>query len=87
MEENEYIAFIENRGKVVGKGPTALKKKMNERKAMRAYTQSAADALLHGDITKEIDNYDPEAATSCQRDQQNTVCLKYSPPKIQSKSI
>ena len=30
MEENEYIAFIENRGKVVGKGPTALKKKMNE---------------------------------------------------------
>ena len=62
MEENEYIAFIENRGKVVGKGPTALKKKMNERKAMRAYTQSAADALLHGDITKEIDNYDPEAA-------------------------
>ena len=45
-----------------GKGPTVLKKKMNERKAMRAYTQSAADALLHGDITKEIDNYDPEAA-------------------------
>ena len=62
MEENEYIAFIENRGKVIGKGPTALKKKMNERKAMRAYTQSAADALLHGDIMKEIDNYDPEAA-------------------------
>ena len=62
MEENEYIAFIENRGKVVGKGPTALKKKMNERKAMRAYTESAADALLHGDITQEIANYDAEAA-------------------------
>ena len=29
---------------------------------MRAYTQSAADALLHGDITQEVANYDPEAA-------------------------
>ena len=56
------VQDIENRGKVIGKGPTALKKKMNERKAMRAYTQSAADALLHDDITQEIANYDPEVA-------------------------
>ena len=74
MEENEYIAFIENRGKVVGKGPTALKKKMNERKAMRAYTQSAADALLHGDNTKEIDNYDPEAAQLLAKEISKTPC-------------
>ena len=87
MEENEYIAFIENRGKVVGKGPTALKKKMNEWKAMRAYTESAADALLHGDITQEIANYDPEAANFLPKRSAKHRVPKNSPAKIQSKSI
>ena len=71
MEENEYIAFIENRGKVVGKGPTALKKKMNERKAMRAYTQSAADAFTTWRYyERKLTITIQKRPTSCQRDQQ-----------------
>ena len=62
MEENEYLAFKENRGKVISKGPTALQKKMKERKAMHAYTEAAMDAILHGDIMQEAQNYNPEAA-------------------------
>ena len=61
MEKNKYLAFKENRGKVIGKGPTALQKKMKERKVMHAYTEVAKETILHGDIMQETQNYDVEA--------------------------
>ena len=54
IEHNQYIAFVNNEGKTVGKGPTLLSKKLDERNQMRAYTNSAVDAILTGDETKEI---------------------------------
>ena len=54
IEHNQYISFVNNQGKTVGKGPTALSKKLDERNKMRAYTNSAVDALLTGDVTQEI---------------------------------
>ena len=77
MEENEYLAFKENRGKVVSKGPTALQKKMKERKVMRAYTEAAMEAILHGDIMQEAQNYDVEAANFMP-----TKLAKHPVPKV-----
>ena len=52
IEHNQYIAFVNNEGKTVGKGPTLLSKKLDEHNQMRAYTNSAVDAILTGDVTK-----------------------------------
>ena len=52
MEENKYLAFKQNRGKVISKGPTALQNKMREGKVMCVYTEAEMDAILHGDITE-----------------------------------
>ena len=54
IEHNQYISFVNNQGKTVGRGPTVLSKKLDERNKMRAYTNSAVDALLTGDVTQEI---------------------------------
>ena len=54
IEHNQYISFVNNQGKTVGRGLTVLSKKLDERNKMRAYTNSAVDALLTGDVTQEI---------------------------------
>ena len=54
IEHNQYISFVNNQGKTVGRGPTVLSKKLDERNKMRAYTNSAVDALLTGDVMQEI---------------------------------
>ena len=45
---------MNNEGKTVGKGPTLLSKKLDERNQMKAFTNSAVDAILTGDVTQEI---------------------------------
>ena len=45
---------MNNEGKTVGKGPTLLSKKLDERNQMRAFINSAVDAVLTGDVTQEI---------------------------------
>ena len=45
---------MNNEGKTVGKGPTLLSKKLDERNQMRAFTNSPVDAILTGDVTQEI---------------------------------
>ena len=45
---------MNNEGKTVGKGPTLLSKKLDECNQMRAFTNSAVDAVLTGDVTQEI---------------------------------
>ena len=54
IEHNQYISFVNNEGKTVGKGPTLLSKKLDECNQMRAFTNSAVDAILTGDVTQEI---------------------------------
>ena len=54
IEHNQYISFVNNEGKTVGKGPTLLSKKLDEHNQMRAFTNSAVDAILTGDVTQEI---------------------------------
>ena len=46
---------MNNEGKTMGKGPTLLSKKLVEHNQMRAFTNSAVDAILTGDVTQEID--------------------------------
>ena len=41
---------MNNEGKTVGKGPNLLSKKLDERNQMRAFTNSAVDAILTGDM-------------------------------------
>ena len=45
---------MNNEGKTVGEGPTLLSKKLDEHNQMRAFTNSAVDAILTGDVTQEI---------------------------------
>ena len=54
IEHNQYISFVNKGGKTVGKGPTLLSKKLDECNQMRAFTNSAVDAILTGDVTQEI---------------------------------
>ena len=54
IEHNQYISFVNNQGKTIGRGPTVLSKKLDKQNKMRAYTNSAVDALLTGDVTQAI---------------------------------
>ena len=55
-EEAEWVAFVENKGKLIGKGPTLLAKRLKERKELREYSNSIIDAFrqqrLEADVLK-----------------------------------
>ena len=55
-EEAEWLAFVQNKEKSIGKGPTVLVKQLKERKELCAYAQLIIDAFqqqrLDADIAK-----------------------------------
>ena len=59
IQENNYISFISNTGKTVGKGPTLFSKRMKECRAQRKFVESACNAIqttdLHGEVEKHTD--------------------------------
>ena len=57
VQENNYLSFVSNTGKTMGKGPTSYAKKMKERREQRRYIKSACDALLTTDMQGEIDKH------------------------------
>ena len=62
IQENSYISFMSNTGKMVEKGPTQFAKRMKERRAQRKYVESACDALLTTDLWGEVEKHtDPDA--------------------------
>ena len=62
IQENNYISFMSNTGKMVGKGPTQFAKRMKERRAQRKYVESACDAILTTDLWGEVEKHtDPDA--------------------------
>ena len=62
IQENNYIPFVSNTRKTIGKGPTLYVKKMKERREQRRYIKSACDALLTTNMQGEVDEHnDPDA--------------------------
>ena len=62
IQENNYLSFVSNTGKTIGKGPTSYAKKMKERREQRRYIESACDALLTTDMQGEVDKHtDPDS--------------------------
>ena len=55
VQENNYLSFVLNTGKTIGKGPTSYVKKVKERREQRRYIESACDALLTTDMQGEVD--------------------------------
>ena len=50
----EWLAFVDNTGKTTGKGSTLLKRRLKERKDLRAYAQSIIDALQQGNLLPDM---------------------------------
>ena len=62
IQENNYISFMSNTGKMVGKGPTQFAKRMKECRAQRKYVESACNAILTTDLRGEVEKHtDPDA--------------------------
>ena len=62
IQENNYISFMSNTGKTVGKGPTKFAKRMKECRAQRKYVESTCDAILTTDLRGEVEKHtDPDA--------------------------
>ena len=57
VQENNYLSFVSNTGKRIGKGPTSYAKKMKEYREQRRYIESACDALLTTDMQGEVDKH------------------------------
>ena len=57
VQENNYLSFVSNTGKTIGKGPTSYAKKMKERREQRRYIESACDTLLTTDMQGEVDKH------------------------------
>ena len=57
VQENNYLSFVSNTGKTIGKGPTSYAKKMKEHREQRRYIESACDALLTTDMQGEVDKH------------------------------
>ena len=53
-EEAEWLAFIQNKGKSIGKGPTVLVKQLKERKELCAYAQSIIDTFRQQHLDVDI---------------------------------
>ena len=62
IQENNYISFMSNTGKTVGKGPTQFAKRMKEHRAQRKYVELACNAILTTDLRGEVEKHtDPDA--------------------------
>ena len=62
IEENDYINFINNRGKNTGRGQTQLQRVLKERKMQQQFTESAVEALETGNIRDEVEKHNhPDA--------------------------
>ena len=57
VQENNYLSFVLNTGKIIGKGLTSYMMKMKERREQRRYIKSACDALLTTDMQGEVDKH------------------------------
>ena len=57
VQENNYLSFVSNTRKTIGKGPTSYAKKMKEHREQRRYIESACDALLTTDMQGEVDRH------------------------------
>ena len=56
-ERIEWIAFVKNTGKSIGKGPTVLAKRLKECKEIREYAQSIIDALQQGRLLPDMEKH------------------------------
>ena len=65
VQENNYLSFVSNTGKTIGKGPTSYAKKMKECREQRRYIESACDALLTTDMQGEIDKHTQSRFSIC----------------------
>ena len=62
VQENNYLSFVTNTGKTIGKGLTSYMKKMKECREQRRYVKSACDALLTTDMQGKVDKHmDPDS--------------------------
>ena len=60
-EESDWLNFVNNSGKTIGKGPTLLAKRLKERRQMRQFTESAIDAFHQGRVEADVDKHrDPD---------------------------
>ena len=57
IQENNYMSFMSNTGKMVRKGPTQFFKRMKERQAQRKYVESACNAILTTDLWVEVEKH------------------------------
>ena len=53
MQGNEYISFIQNKGKTVGHGPSTVRMARKEKEAEDCFMDQALDALESGNIEDE----------------------------------
>ena len=54
LQELQHNSFINNRGKVVGRGPTSVRRQLAEKQAEERFIESAVDVLESGNIEDEI---------------------------------
>ena len=79
IQENNYISFMSNRGKTVGKGPTQFAKRMKECQAQRKYVELACDAILTTDLRGEVEKHtDPDAVFIPSNVAKHRVLKKFS---------
>ena len=56
-EHAEWLNFIENKGKSIGKGPNLLTNKLKERRQMRNFADSIIDALKQGRLDADLEKH------------------------------
>ena len=79
IQENNYLSFVSNTGKTIGKGPTSYAKKMKECREQRRYIESACDALLTMDMQGEVNKHtDPDSQFVPSRAAKHRVPKKFS---------
>ena len=86
-EQCEWINFVENTGKTVGRGPTLLAKRLKERRQMSAFTQSAVDAFRQGRLEADIEKHnDPDKYFMPSRSAKHRVPKSFSDTNPTQKS-
>ena len=57
VEEADWLNFTKNKGKVLGRGPTLLAKRLNEVKAMREFGASAIEAIRAACLLPDVEKH------------------------------
>ena len=86
VQENNYLSFVSNTGKTIGKGPTSYAKKMKGCREQRRYIKSACDTLLTTDMQGEVDKHTHPDSQFVPSVQQSTGYPKNSQQRIQCRS-